>query len=73
LSDPQSLDTVFDAFWSTKDGGTGVGLTICRSDHIQAHVRALHLRVDDQSALSSVDVAHRIGRVEDEVQQTCWS
>ena len=28
---PQSLDAVFDAFWSTKDGGTGVGLTICRS------------------------------------------
>jgi signal transduction histidine kinase len=28
---PQSLDSVFDAFWSTKDGGTGVGLTICRS------------------------------------------
>jgi signal transduction histidine kinase len=28
---PASLGAVFDAFWSTKEGGTGVGLTICRS------------------------------------------
>jgi len=28
---PQSLDAVFDPFWSTKAGGTGVGLTICQS------------------------------------------
>jgi C4-dicarboxylate-specific signal transduction histidine kinase len=28
---PQSLDAVFDAFWSSKEGGTGVGLAICRS------------------------------------------
>jgi len=28
---PDALKSVFDAFWSTKAGGTGVGLAICRS------------------------------------------
>jgi len=28
---PESLKDVFDAFWTTKAGGTGVGLTICQS------------------------------------------
>jgi signal transduction histidine kinase len=28
---PEHLAHVFDAFWSTKAGGTGMGLAICRS------------------------------------------
>ncbi len=29
--DPQDIRRVFDAFWSTKAGGTGMGLAICKS------------------------------------------
>ena len=29
--DQDELDNVFDAFWSTKAGGMGIGLAICRS------------------------------------------
>jgi len=28
---PEDIKSVFDAFWTTKSGGTGVGLAICRS------------------------------------------
>jgi C4-dicarboxylate-specific signal transduction histidine kinase len=28
---PEDIDHIFDAFWSTKAGGTGVGLAICQS------------------------------------------
>jgi signal transduction histidine kinase len=28
---PEDLKSVFEAFWSTKAGGTGVGLAICQS------------------------------------------
>jgi signal transduction histidine kinase len=34
--DPANLDRVFDAFYTTKSGGTGMGLSICRSI-IDAH------------------------------------
>src|SRR5262249_57106819 len=34
--DPAHLDRVFDAFYTTKSSGTGMGLSICRSI-IQAH------------------------------------
>jgi signal transduction histidine kinase len=34
--DPAHLDRVFDAFYTTKSSGTGMGLSICRSI-IHAH------------------------------------
>jgi C4-dicarboxylate-specific signal transduction histidine kinase len=34
---PDDLTTVFDAFWSTKDGGMGMGLAICKSIVVAHH------------------------------------
>jgi len=34
--DPQTIDRIFDSFYTTKPGGMGMGLSICRSI-LQAH------------------------------------
>jgi signal transduction histidine kinase len=34
--DPARIDRIFDAFYSTKPGGLGIGLSICRTI-IEAH------------------------------------
>ena len=36
---PDNLKKVFDAFWSTKTGGTGIGLAICQSIVVAHHGR----------------------------------
>ncbi|WP_050422103.1 sensor histidine kinase [Bradyrhizobium tropiciagri] len=44
--DPALLDRIFDAFYTTKSGGTGMGLSICRSI-IHAHGGKLWARAND--------------------------
>jgi PAS domain S-box-containing protein len=44
--DPADLDRVFDAFYTTKSGGTGMGLSICRSI-IHAHGGKLWVRANE--------------------------
>ena len=45
--DPAKVDQVFQAFYSTKPGGTGMGLSICRSI-IDAHQGKIWARADPQ-------------------------
>ena len=45
--DPAYLDRVFDAFYTTKSGGTGMGLSICRSI-IHAHGGKLWAEANEQ-------------------------
>ena len=55
--DPSHLDRVFDAFYTTKSNGTGMGLSICRSI-IDAHVG----RPSISPALSIGMIRHRLWR-----------
>jgi PAS domain S-box-containing protein len=60
--DPTDLERVFEAFYTTKSGGTGMGLSICRSI-IDAHAGRLWAEVNDargavfQFILPSADYA----------------
>jgi signal transduction histidine kinase len=49
--DAEKIDKVFDSFYTTKPGGTGMGLSICRSI-LQAHGGRLWATVNDGAGTS---------------------
>jgi two-component system sensor kinase FixL len=55
--DPQKVDHLFEAFYTTKPSGMGMGLTICRSI-MQTHGGRLAFRVNEppRGAIFEVDL-----------------
>jgi signal transduction histidine kinase len=59
---PADLDTIFDAFWTTKAKGLGIGLTICRSIVAAHNGRLTVANADGGGACFSLALPARTGR-----------